>query len=277
MEENTKGQEGERWNLDSIIAERERLDKAFKEQFEKVVSVMFTDLKDSTVIAEAEGDFSSRALLKHMIDITVPLIKQHNGTLVKTMGDGTMSYFPTPQEAVRAAAEIQKGIDAFNFTKTLKTPILMRIGIHTGIGIVEENDIFGDVVNVAARFETAANPGEICISEETFNGLSDKAEIYCRYVKEVQLKGITEPMKLYKAFWNPEEIENDISGKRNEAVQEEDVKKGLPLITKIILFVVIPLIVFFIILKSAGFFKIFSAEEKRSIERTIDPPIESGK
>jgi hypothetical protein len=85
----------------------------------------------------------------------------------------------------------------------------MRVGMHTGRCVVEKNDIFGDVVNTASRFESAAHAGEIYLSEDTYNALSDKAEIYCRFVEQVMLKGKKEPFNAYKAFWNPKEIELD--------------------------------------------------------------------
>lgn len=268
MENNTsKENDSGNEDVDKILEERERLDKLFKEKFTRVITVMFTDLKGSTSIAETQGDFASRSLIKQHNDILFPLLKKHNGTLVKTMGDGTMSYFTNPQDALRVAVEIQKGIDAFNLEKKISIPILMRIGIHTGRGIVEQNDIFGDVVNVASRFEGQASPGEICISEETYNALSDKSEIYCRFVKETTLKGKKEPVKLYKAFWNPKEIELDISGKK--PVQEKEVKKGLPLFAKIILFVVVPFLTIFLILKLTNIFSSSSIDEKRAKEHSV--------
>lgn len=257
-------------DVDSIIAERNRLDKVFTDKFTKVVSVMFTDLKGSTSIAETEGDFATRSLIKHHNDIIFPIIKKHNGVLVKTMGDGTMSYFATAQEAVRAAVEAQKSMDAFNLGNTIATNIFMRIGIHTGTGIVEKNDIFGDVVNVASRFEGQANAGEICISEETFNKLSDKSEIYCRFIKETTLKGKKEPVKVYKAFWNPEEIELDMAG--TIPVQQKEFKKGHSLVTKLILFVVLPLLIIFFIAKVTGILGNFSSEESRSTEYNVTMP-----
>lgn len=128
---------------------------------------------------------------------------------MKSIGDGTLSYFEAAQDGVRAAVEIQKGIDEFNLSRKFKTPILLRIGLHTGECILEKDDIFGDVVNTASRFESAGSPGEILLSEETYNALANKAEIYCRFHKEVTLKGKKEPFNAYKAFWSENEIELD--------------------------------------------------------------------
>ena len=172
---------------------------------------MFTDLKGSTSLAEEEGDMAVRLMIKHHNDILFRVIEECRGTLVKTMGDGTMSYFEEAQNALHSAVKIQESIDKLNAQEESKIPIQIRIGLHTGTGIVEKSDIFGDVVNVASRFETLANPGEIYFSEETFNALRDKEEIYCRFIKTSKLKGKKEPYKVFKAFWKEEEIEEDKS------------------------------------------------------------------
>jgi class 3 adenylate cyclase len=147
--ENIPTSKNEEMDVDNILEERARLDKMFDEKFMKVITVMFTDLKGSTAFTDVAGDLAGRTMIHHHNDIVLPIIKNSNGVLVKTMGDGTMSYFNAPQDAVRAAAKIQSAIDQFNLGKTLPVPILIRIGLHTGKGIVEEKDIFGDVVNVA--------------------------------------------------------------------------------------------------------------------------------
>ncbi len=119
-------------DLDKFLEKKEEMDNLFKEKFTRRVTVMFTDLKGSTSVADREGDLSSRLLIKHHNDIIFPIIARNNGVLVKTMGDGTLSYFESVQDGVRASAEILKEIDGYNVTKQTKTPILMRIGLHTG-------------------------------------------------------------------------------------------------------------------------------------------------
>ncbi|MBI4345876.1 MAG: adenylate/guanylate cyclase domain-containing protein [Elusimicrobia bacterium] len=217
-------------DVDKIIEERERLDRHFREKYTRTIAVMFTDLKGSTTIAETHGDFAVRSLLKQHNDILIPAVKKHNGVLVKTMGDGSMSYYDNTLDALRAGCEIQRGIDAFNMRKTLPIPILMRIGIHYGQAIVEQKDIFGDVVNVASRIEGAANPGEIYLSEETYLALSDRTEIHCGFVKEALLKGKKEPFRLYKAYWNPSEIHKDVQAQK----PVEAPRKGVPMAVKVL-------------------------------------------
>lgn len=254
-------------DVEKLIEQREKLDTLFQEKFSKTITVMFTDMKGSTAIADTQGDFASRTMIKQHNDIVFPIIKKNNGVLVKTMGDGTMSYFMNAQDAARTAVGIQSNIDEHNIVKKTKTPLLVRIGLHTGTGIVEKNDIFGDVVNVASRFESIGNPGEINISEETYNSITDKTEIYCRFHKTTKLKGKKEAFKVYKVFWNKEEIEADKS-EPSVTVRETEIQKqkGIPLIVKLIL-VFSVLIIGFLVIKKAGFLQ--STSDKRSIHHSV--------
>ena len=256
-------------DVDGLLEERDRLNQMFNDKFQKVITVMFTDLKGSTAIAEAQGDMATRAMLKQHFDVVFPAVETNNGTVVKTMGDGTMSYYPSPQDAVRAGVAIQKGIDQLNLDKAFVHPIYIRVGIHTGKGIVEKTDIFGDVVNVASRFESIANSSEIYISEETYNGLADKSEIYCRFEKTTTLKGKSEPVNVYKAFWNPTEVEKDIEGVKPPV---EETHSGMPLVAKAALFLVPIIIVIFLVVTQTDMLNFKSTDSKRTIQHSVKIP-----
>jgi len=162
-------------------------------------------------------------MLQTYHDICRKAVADNHGTLVKTIGDGSLSHFADALSACRAAAAIQRAMEGINLSKEYSSPLLARIGMHTGGCLVEKNDIFGDVVNTASRFETSANPGEILISEDTYNALSDKNEFYSRFDREVSLKGKTKPFRAYIVFWDSREVELD------RARPAEAVKASTPL------------------------------------------------
>jgi class 3 adenylate cyclase len=212
----------ESMDLEKLLEKKELLEAKIRDKFTKCVSVMFTDLKGSTALAEREGDMAVRAMLRDHNNIIFPQIENNEGVLVKSMGDGTLSYFENTQGALRAAVAIQKGFKDYNIKSGRKSPILIRVGIHTGNAIIEKHDIFGDVVNTASRFESSSNPSEIYISEDTYNALTDKNEIPCRFVKEISLKGKSEPFRAYKAYWDPAELEKDELEKLEQEKEQFD-------------------------------------------------------
>ena len=229
---------GEADELELFLEQKARMESQFAKKFTKILTVVFTDLKGSTTIAETEGDMASRMLMKSHNDIVFPAIAENQGTLVKTIGDGTLSHFGSAQDAVRASIRIQKEMDQLNLSGKFKTSILIRIGMHTGSCIMEKDDIFGDTVNTASRFESSSGPGEIFLSEETFNSLPRKEEFYLRFVKDVTLKGKKETFRAYKAFWKDDEIEADRKGL---AAKADAVSGGMSALSKVAVFVVIPL------------------------------------
>lgn len=252
-------------SMDTYLEERAKLDAQFADKFTKFITVMFTDLKGSTTIAENEGDMVSRMLIKSQSDILLPAIKENSGIFIKSIGDGSLSYFENALDALRAAARIQKDMDALNMSKKFKFPVFMRVGMHSGKCVVEEHDIYGDVVNTASRFESAADGGGILISEDTYNALSDKTEIYCRFDKQVTLKGKKEPYNAYKAFWNPREIELDkTQGVQPPAATPPTSKRKLALLVAIPLLIILALALWVSIKERTSVGK-----DTRSIEHSV--------
>jgi class 3 adenylate cyclase len=214
-------------DLGKLLEERERLEEIISRKFTKRVTIMFTDMKGSSSIAETEGDMVSRYLIKKHNDILFPIIKENGGVLVKTMGDGTLSYFEDARDAVYTAMKIQISIDSFNHSRPTKTALQIRIGLNTGTGIVEKSDIFGDAVNVASRFQTMATPGEIYISENTYNSLIDKDEFYCTHNRTTKLREMRGIYKVFKVFWDQDEIAREKSRSSSAIVETKDFGKTI--------------------------------------------------
>ena len=256
-------------DAESLLAQRQRLEKQFQDQYRKNIAVMFTDLKDSTAIAEEEGDLATRELIVTHNDIVFPIIKEYDGVLVKTMGDGTMSYFLSPQQSLRAAAKIQSTLRDFNKREDRKVPINIRVGIHTGTGIVEENDIYGDVVNTAARLEHQAGVNEIFISEATYEALDDKGEYFCKHVDTVKLKGKKDMQKIFKAYWAEDLISEDDKKASSFKKNEEDALDLRPFM-RILLFFGIIVGGVYVTMKVMDYLATQPyIEDKRSIQRKV--------
>jgi class 3 adenylate cyclase len=258
-------------SLDKFLEERAKLDALFADKYTRFITVMFTDLKGSTTIAETEGDLVSRMIVKDQSDIIMPAVKENHGVFVKSIGDGTLSYFDNALDAVRAAVRIQKGMDDLNMSKKYKFPVLMRIGMHSGKCVVEEKDIAGDVVNTASRFESAADGGGILMSEDTYNALTDKSEIYCRFVKQITLKGKKEPFNAYKPFWNPREIELDKQGGASEANQQAAGAPEKSSKNKLVWGIAVAAIILVLVIATKFFSSPSPAESRHSIDDSAAP------
>ena len=109
-------------------------------------------------------------LQKHRSEVIDPGIAKHRGRTVKLMGDGLLAEFPSVVEAVNCAAEIQRAMAARNGGSSQgRREMAFRIGVHLGDVIVEDGDLYGDGVNIAARLEGIAQRGGICISRQTYD------------------------------------------------------------------------------------------------------------
>ncbi|WP_177237434.1 adenylate/guanylate cyclase domain-containing protein [Bradyrhizobium sp. Rc3b] len=132
-----------------------------------------------------------------------PAIAQHGGRIVKNTGDGFLAEFPSAVEAVRAAMQFQSRINDLTCDDAEDRRILFRVGLNIGDIIVEAHDIFGDGVNIAARLESIAEPGGICISQTVFNHARDKVPFDVEEAGEQTLKNIARPVHVYRIIIDP--------------------------------------------------------------------------
>ncbi len=137
------------------------------------------------------------ALRTHREELIEPKIAEHEGRIVKLMGDGLLAEFPSAVEAVQCAVEIQHTIGERNTDVPDDRRITYRVGINIGDIIVEGEDIYGDGVNVAARLEGLAEPGGICVSRTVVDHVKGKVDLDFQDMGERQVKNISEPVRVY--------------------------------------------------------------------------------
>src|SRR3954463_16329853 len=156
----------------------------------------------SRLMGEDEAGTLSRlkALRRELID---PRIAEHRGRIVKTTGDGLLIEFPSVVGAVRCAVEVQRSIADRNVSVAAERRIEFRIGIHQGDVIVEDGDIFGDGVNVAARLEGIAEPGGICVSARVQEGAAGRLDLDFDDLGEPALKNIARSVRVYRVKPGP--------------------------------------------------------------------------
>ncbi len=138
------------------------------------VTIMFTDVEGSTTYWEKHGDVHGRLMVDLHNRLIVPIVKKFRGTVVKHVGDAIMASFGSPEKALKAAVGIQQILDRQRSRDGKFVPEV-RIGIHTGKAVVEKQDVFGDMVNVASRVGDHAIGGGICISGGAASKVKRKA------------------------------------------------------------------------------------------------------
>jgi adenylate cyclase len=136
-----------------------------------------------------------KALRKTLFD---PKISEHRGRIVKNTGDGALVEFASVVDAVRCADEIQRSVAEQNTDVPQGKRIEFRIGIHVGDIIIEDNDIFGDGVNIAVRLEGIAEPGGICISDDAHRQVRGKVDLAFQDMGAQSLRNIAEPMRVWR-------------------------------------------------------------------------------
>src|SRR4051794_23892850 len=136
-----------------------------------------------------------KSLRKTLVD---PGIGRQRGRIVKTTGDGMLVEFASAVDAARCAAEIQREMAQHNASVSAELRIEFRIGIHVGDILIDNNDIFGDGVNIAARLEGIAEPGGICVSDDAYRQIRGKLDLAFDDIGEQTLKNIAEPMRAWQ-------------------------------------------------------------------------------
>ena len=136
-----------------------------------------------------------KAVRKALVD---PSIAEHRGRIVKTTGDGMLVEFASAVDAARSAIEVQRGMTEQNDGASQDKRIEFRIGIHVGDIIIDDNDIFGDGVNIAARLENIAEPGGICMSDDAYRQIRGKVDMAFEDMGSQTLKNIAEPMRVWR-------------------------------------------------------------------------------
>src|SRR5207248_3721178 len=164
----------------------------------KWVTVMFTDIANSTGLTEDLGDDEWSRILSAHRELVRNLFVAHGGDVVGTQGDGCLGRFPTPAEAVLCAVEVQRQIAQTRHDSNF--PLQVRIGIHAGEAVEDDGDLVGRVVNVAARVTGETAPAEILVTEPVADYLGGQLRFEDRGLRE--LRGLTQPRHLLAVRWD---------------------------------------------------------------------------
>ena len=160
-----------------------------------VRTIMFTDLEGHTEMMQRLGDARGREVLRDHERITRNALATHGGGEVKTMGDGFLATFASPQRALECAVALQR-----TFSTHPGEPLSVRIGINAGEPIDDDSDIFGTAVITAARIGAQANGGQVLVSDVVRQLAAGKG-FFLDDIGELNLKGMDEPVRVWELDW----------------------------------------------------------------------------
>jgi len=164
----------------------------------QLAAILAGDVAGYSRMMGADEEGTLLRLNTHRREFLEPKIAEHRGRIVKRTGDGVLIEFASAVDAARCAVEIQRGMVERNASMPEDKRIELRIGIHIGDVMIEDDDIFGDGVNIAARLEAIAQPGGVCISEDAYRQVRGKLDAKFQDVGEQSLKNITQPIRVYR-------------------------------------------------------------------------------
>ena len=164
----------------------------------KLAAIVAADVAGYSRLMGADEEGTLARLRAHRRELIDPKISEHRGRVVKTAGDGILIEFASVVDALRCAVEVQLGMAERNAEIPDQQRIEFRLGINLGDVLVEDDDLLGDGVNIAARLEGLAEPGGICISESSYQQVRDRLDIRFEDMGEQHLKNIARPVRVYR-------------------------------------------------------------------------------
>lgn len=171
------------------------------EKMRTPVTILFSDIKGSTAYFEKKGDLEGMAMINRHNGILFPVIEGEGGRIVKTIGDAIMACFEDQVAAVKAAAGMQRALEEDRKGREEIEQIHIRVGLHYGLGLLKEGDVFGDVVNAASRVQHQAQTEQILITDALLEA-AQSAGFECARMGRAELKGKDEPIDLYAVAWS---------------------------------------------------------------------------
>lgn len=169
------------------------------------VAILFADVVGSTRLYDEFGDAKASETVALCLDVMKDATHQHDGTVIKTIGDEVMATFPTVDDAMGAATQMQNRISGNTGSGDDHIPVSIRIGCHFGPVVREQNDIFGAAVHTANRMTSQAKARQIVISGATVERLSPEWEKQTRQIDVATVRGRLDEVALYEVLWQPDE------------------------------------------------------------------------
>ncbi len=177
----------------------------------KLAAILYADVAGYSRLTEADEE-GTHDILSDYLDAISRAIEHHNGNVVHYAGDALLAEFATVVDALSCSVEVQRDLAERNAEQTADASVQFRMGINLGDVIVDRDDIYGEGVNVAARLDSLADPGGICISESVRGAIGRKLPLSYEFMGEQLVKNIAEPVRAYRVKLTPESRPGKLEG-----------------------------------------------------------------
>jgi adenylate cyclase len=175
---------------------------------EKKLAILFADVVGSTQLYEALGDDRARETVQQCLRVMKQATEHYGGTVIKTMGDEVMSTFPSADDALNAANQMQQRITNTIRIDSDDSHVSIRIGCHFGPVVAEDRDIFGAAVHTANRMTSQAKAGQIITTSALVEQLTPQWKALVRQIDVATPKGQSDEVAVFEVLWQPEEATN---------------------------------------------------------------------
>lgn len=172
------------------------------------LAIVFANIADSVQLYETLGDYAAQVLIAKCFGLATKHVHEHHGKVIKTIGDTIMCTFPSAEQAVKATMAMQSDVSHNLLARTpdVQQSIAIRVGVHFGPCILERGDVYGNVVNVAARLTGLAKGGQIVTAHDTAAVLSEVTRLKTRHLDRVSIRGKAKQMDILEVIWETDDV-----------------------------------------------------------------------
>ncbi len=196
------------------------------------LAVLFADIAKSTSMYEELGDKVAQNLISACLSELADVTEKHQGSVIKTIGDEIMCTFPGATSAVEAGIEMHEAAEEVTVDGTpLLEPPNLYIGIHSGQVIMEDGDVFGDTVNIAARITSMAKQRQLLITQDVYNSLIPELKASTKCIDKTTIKGKSGEFNVYETIWEIQDATVIFSGTKDGTIAK-GLESSLELISQ---------------------------------------------
>ena len=189
----------------------------------KLAAILYADVVDYSRLTGEDEDATHRRLSEYL-DCISGLVSEHHGRVMHYAGDAVLAMFDAVADGLSCAAEIQRELGRRNAPLPRERRLEFRIGVNLGDVIEDRGDIYGDGVNIAARLESLAEPGGVCVSESVYDTVSSSLPFSYAYMGEQRVKNIDKPVRVYRVFADDAEAERTGAQTSPDIQEEQEIR-----------------------------------------------------